>query len=1113
VKRNFFQLEGDWPVRTIGLVAFATAYFAGGALAGWLSVPPDYSGTFWIPSGLYMAVLAWAQPRQWPRLIFAAAAAELAVGIGLCEFAPAQSAIVLLGNSAEAIVGAWLLQRFGGRPYRLRGLREVLILIGFGALLSPMLSATIGVATLAAYSSVPIERTWPMWWMGDALGVLIVAPLVLSLLEVGSSVARFEPRRRAEAVAMLVSLLALTFVSLQLHVSIKYLIVVPLLWAAMRFGFAGGTLALGLVAVIALRYAGQGLGAFANTGTGVEQELAFVQLFLAIMGGTVLVLAALTAQRRAAQDALMRARDELEDRVRGRTRELQESEARLRFVLETASVGTWLINFGSGQMECSEQCRLNFGVSPQEPFRTYQHMQQRIHPDDRAVHAAAVDAAFRRGREYEAEFRVVSRESQVRWILSRGQLLQAADRTPARMTGVAIDITARKQAQLWLEESEARLRLAMDAANAGAWSWDSVTGTAVWDARFREHYGFGPNAQASFDTWIARVHRQDRERVRERLHALLSTPGDDSWNIEFRAVHPERGRRWMQELGRSQRDANGNIVALAGINLDITQRKTAEEALRRTERELQALADNSPDILARFDRTLRHVFVNAAIERVTGRPRESFIGRTHRELGMPEKLCERWDGALRRVFDTGKPESLEFQYSGPNGPRICLARLVPEKGAESNVEFVLGITQDITAQRELQREREQLLDAEQAARRELERVARAKDEFLATLSHELRTPLNAIVGWAEVLRRHIDDPRMLAEGVEVIARNAHVQTRLIADLLDMNRILSGKLQMHVEMLDVNRPAAAAAQTMRSAAEAKGVTLSVQLAHTLPSIRGDAARLQQVIWNLLSNAIKFTPAGGTVTLSTAAHGREISIVVRDTGQGIEADFLPHLFERFSQADGSAAKRHGGLGLGLAIVKQLVELHGGSVSVSSEGKNRGSAFWVSLPVSEAIGMPQAGDRRRTARPARENIGADLAGTQILVVDDQPDALELCRRVLTEAGADVITAASGREALQWLQRQCPNVVVSDIGMPEVDGHRFMREVRERLSLPPDRLPAIAVTAFSRPEDRDRALAAGYQMHVAKPVPPHVLVGAVATVLHGVTRRFSSSEARPGA
>jgi len=406
--------------------------------------------------------------------------------------------------------------------------------------------------------------------------------------------------------------------------------------------------------------------------------------------------------------------------------------------------------------------------------------------------------------------------------------------------------------------------------------------------------------------------------------------------------------------------------------------------------------------------------------------------------------------------------------------------------------------------------RADLHERERTARENAERDSRIKDDFVATVSHELRTPISAILGWTTLLRANPDRPDA-AYGLEVVERNTRAQARLIEDLLDISRIVSGKLRLDVQNANLPEIIQAAIESVRPAAEARNVRLQTVLDPRAGGVRGDASRLQQVMWNLISNAIKFTPKGGSVKIALQRVNSHVEIIVEDTGQGIPADFLPHVFERFRQQDSSTTRAQGGLGLGLAIVKQLVELHGGSIAARSDGEGQGAVFTVSLPVSGLHPAAESPPRRHPTVDGSRETGelqqtARLDGMRVLVVDDEPDTRELLKRVLTEAGAKVLSAGSAADALDVIRQEGPglNLLISDIGMPGEDGYRLVQAVR---ALPDGRgsshrLPAIALTAFARSEDRTRALLAGFQAHIAKPADPDELV-ALAASLAGWTRK----------
>jgi signal transduction histidine kinase/ActR/RegA family two-component response regulator len=387
-------------------------------------------------------------------------------------------------------------------------------------------------------------------------------------------------------------------------------------------------------------------------------------------------------------------------------------------------------------------------------------------------------------------------------------------------------------------------------------------------------------------------------------------------------------------------------------------------------------------------------------------------------------------------------------------------------------------------------ERERLLESERSARAEAERAGRMKDEFLATLSHELPTPLNAVLGWSKVLRKGNGLTEEVANGLTIIERNARSQAQIIGDLLDMSRIISGKVRLDVTSMDLGALVEATIETVRPTAEAKDIHLAIDLGPRPSTITADPDRLQQVLWNLFSNSVKFTPQGGRVAVTVARVGAHFKVEIADNGEGIKAEMMPHIFDRFRQADASSARRHGGLGLGLSIVRQLTELHGGSISARSDGPGKGATFCITLPVKEMLhrpaGIPDFSMPPRESASAMDDLPhIDLRGVRVLVVDDEPDARGLLERLLQDCHASVSTAASADEALQLLPGTAPHVLVSDIGMPGTDGYTLMRRIRASGDAWAT-VPAVALTAYVRTEDRDMAIEAGFHGHLTKPVEP---------------------------
>lgn len=541
-------------------------------------------------------------------------------------------------------------------------------------------------------------------------------------------------------------------------------------------------------------------------------------------------------------------------------------------------------------------------------------------------------------------------------------------------------------------------------------------------------------------------------------------------------------------------------VALQNAQSILLARQRAEEDLIRAKEELRESAERLQLALLAGDlgdwswdakRDVMTLSPRAA--EIFGLPQTPITWARAREI-LHEDDRERSRLAAEQALANRTVYSIEYRVVHASGGQRWLAT----KGrgtyaADGTVLGMTGVVQDIT-------EREQLLARERAARAQAERISALKDEFLANLSHELRTPLTAILGWTQVLRRRpAAETAGIRDGLEIIERNTRLQAQLIEDLLDMSRIDSGKMRIDVQPVQPALVVETALETIKPAADAKNIRLEKLLDPAAGPISGDPNRLQQIMWNLLSNAIKFTPKDGKVQVLLERVNSHIELSVADNGIGIEAEFLSNVFERFRQADASTTRRYSGLGLGLSIVKHLVELHGGTVRAESAGLNQGATFTIHLPLIVVQRRTADSARRHPTTPIVESsdfITPDLSGITVLVVDDERDARDLIKQVLVDCGADVLTAGGADEALALLQKHTPTVLVSDIGMPNVDGYELLKRVRALKQPAGRRIPAIALTAFARSEDRTRALHAGFLVHVAKPVEANELLASVASV-----------------
>ena len=611
-----------------------------------------------------------------------------------------------------------------------------------------------------------------------------------------------------------------------------------------------------------------------------------------------------------------------------------------------------------------------------------------------------------------------------------------------------------------------------------------------WNKGAQRIFGYTPDEVIgkSVTVLIPEGHRDEEPAILARLRAGERIEHYETVRVRKDGTHIDISLTVSPIVG-----PKGEIVGATKIARDITEQKRArrelDEANERLRLALSAsrLGDWSWDAktdIVTMSETAASMFDIPAGPQMTWTDMGNLLhedDRASARLAVDRALAERTD------YD------VEYRINVADGSEVWISsrgRGIYENGT---VVGMLGFVQDITKRKAAEVENERLY-------RQAEESSRLKEEFLATISHELRTPLSAILGWARMLRLGQLSSEHTAKALDTIERNARAQAQLVDDLLDVSRIMTGKLRMDVRPSDPNAFIDAAVESVRPAAEAKGVRVVKVMDTGAVAIPGDPVRLQQVVWNLLSNAIKFTPRGGRVQITSERVNSHLEIVVSDTGQGIAPDFLPHVFDRFRQADQKTSRQHGGMGLGLAIVRHLVELHGGTVSAASAGEGKGATFRVMLPITPLYQVDSSGGRVHPA--ARDLLPPDegtdrLDGLTILVVDDEPDTRELLKQGLEYCGAKVTVAGSAAEAVDSIVASVPDILISDVGMPGIDGYDLIRQIR---GLPKDsggRVAAIALTAYTRTEDRLHALRAGYDMHVPKPVELAELVAVAASVL----------------
>jgi PAS domain S-box-containing protein len=714
-----------------------------------------------------------------------------------------------------------------------------------------------------------------------------------------------------------------------------------------------------------------------------------------------------------------------------------------------------------------------------------------MHPDDRAnlpLHFIQVDRA-QPGVPKEFQYRMRHRNGEWRWFASQDRAFRrTSDGRLHQVLGIAQDITAQKRSEAERSQMEQELREANQRITN---ILESMTDAFLaLDRNWRFTY-INQSAEQILgrtrETLLGKVLWEEfPEAVDTPIYLEYHRAITQQITVSFEVYYPPFKGWYEINVYPSQQ-------GLAVYFRNVTQRKEAEEALHNHQAQLQqqlaeieVIYQSAPIGLNVLDADLRFVRINQRLADMNGLPIEAHLGRTVREV-LPA-LADTAEQLLRPILETGEP-LLGIEICGetpaqPGVQRTWLEHFLPLKDGDR----VIGIStvcEEITQRKQAEVEREQLLAREQVAREAAEQANRLKDEFLAVLSHELRSPLNPILGWVKLLQTRDLSPEQRQQALATIERNTKLQAQLVEDLLDISRIMRGKLSLHFVPMSLVTPIAAAIETVHHAAEAKAITIETTLNPMVGEISGDAGRLQQVVWNLLSNAIKFTPQGGRVTVLLEQHDRHAQILVSDTGKGIHPDFLPHLFEMFRQQDSSTTRQFGGLGLGLAISRQLVEAHGGTITASSAGEGQGTTITVRLPL-----MPLP----RWTVPNAPSIDSflSLQGIHVLVVDDEPDLLAFLRVLLEQSGAIVTAVESAQTALDVLNRSAVDVLVSDIQMPQMDGYTLIHQVRSLQKL--EQLPAIALTAYASEVHREQALAAGYQQHFAKPVELAVLVTAIA-------------------
>ncbi|MGH9928683.1 MAG: PAS domain S-box protein [Pyrinomonadaceae bacterium] len=1096
------------------ILAVAAVYFAAAKIGLSFAYINASVSPVWPPTGVAIAAALLLGYRIWPGILLGAFLVNLATPLRT-DIAVA----IAIGNTGESLAAVFILHTLGFHEHFDRA-RDVFKFV-IAALLCTTVSATIGNISLCLGHLAHWEEfklLWLTWWLGDLAGALTVAPLLLTWL--GRPRKRPHAQRSLEGVLLLLLLSGVAIVTFgySTSASIRYylltcLILPFLLWAAFRLGHRGVTLAIAALSAFAVWGTLRGLGPFTD-GT-ANQSLMVLQLFVASNAVTFLLLGAVVEERRVAEESRL----ENETRVAVNlaiTQILAESpaltnatlrileticatlcwEAGAMWSLDPPAMSLGCLSFWSAHPAKVKKFELlsrdrTFAMGVGLPGRVWQRLKPCWIPELAKDHNfPRASVAREEGLHAAFAFPIVSGEKFVGVMeFFSSEIRQPDGALLAMFGGIGSQIgqfIERRRAEDALRVREAELEVITDTTPLMLARCSKDLRYVYVNRAYATMFGLQPReimGRSIVEIVGADVYDAIRPRIEK---ALQGQPVEYEEEVRLKTV----GLRHLHVAYRPELASDGTISGWVTSISDQTDRKHAEKALRQ----FAAIVESTDDAIIGMDLNGLITSWNNAANELYGYSAEEIIGKNVSVLIPPEHFQDERQ-ILTKIRSGERIVHYETVRMAKNGRRIHVSLTVsPIQDASGTVIGASKIARDITERRRIEAEREELLSREQEARSEAEVANRVKDEFLANLSHELRTPLNAIVGWAGMLRNNKLNPNDAQRAIEIIDRNAKAQTQLIESVLDVSRIVSGKLQFDLRPVDVEKVIEAAVDSMRPAADAKNIRFRVRVGSNIAPVSGDFNRLQQVIWNLLSNAVKFSPSDSDIEVQLKTVAAQVQIVVKDKGQGISPDFLPHVFERFRQADASKTKQFGGLGLGLAIVRHLAEMHGGSVKVESEGQGQGATFTVTLPIMS--GGSQVADAG-SAVGSQEKMPAQsfLRGVKILLIEDEIDARDLLVEMLLACGAEVIAADSASVALTLLTQWQPEIVVSDISMPGVDGYSFIRQVRTGAFNPA--VPAIALTAHARAEDRRLALAAGFQEHLTKPVSLADLAQSIARLV----------------
>ena len=1020
------------------LLLLGAIYFLAGKLAlQHFAFVHTSASPVWPPAGIALAAFLLLGPDVWPAIFVAAFLVNVTTSGAVLT-----SLAIAAGNTAAGLAGARLAARVAGGARAPERASDVFKLLGLAAVPSAALSASVGVLSLALSGAVPWTGggpVWLTWWLGDLAGMLVVAPVILLWSTPGAAAPM--RRRPLEAgvllgVLVVVGLAVFGGIVTRTSYPLAFLAIPALVWSAFRFGPTGAATAMLLSFTLAVYGTLRGSGPFVVGDA--NGSLLLLQAFMIVMAGTILPMAALVWDREGAErerTALLARAQAAQQQAEDRRRVAEEFASIARSLTETLDVG--------------------------------------------AIGHRVVEAVLALFSARASGLRLLAADGSLVGIAFGGAMKDAYPAGhalpggPASVSGLAIALRAAAFSDDVF--ADARLQIA-DELRRGM--------TAAGDAAV---LAVPLRAKGQIIGALSIADRRGR-RFTAAEADMLQAFADQA------AVAVENARLFEEAM--QQRRESDVIAALAA---DINRALDVDRVLQRVADAVVALCAADVSRIALRDgesdtMTFRIGVGTLGDDEPNLRVRAGLgLGGWVMATGRPYRTADvaadpRRHPDFQALIDRGGTRSLLIApIHGDGGVEglICVGRRAVRPFSEREE----MICQRLAAHAAIAIRNSHLFAAERAARAEASAANRAKDHFLATLSHELRTPLSAMLGWLRMMRNPRLDDTQKAHAVDVIERNARLQTQLINDLLDVSRIVAGKLDLELFPLDLVPVVQEAIEAVRGDVEAKSLALSAELDPRTGEVRGDPMRLQQVVTNLLSNAVKFTPTGGRLQVRLRRAGGHARLTVSDSGEGIDPEVLRHIFEPFQQADTSTRRTHQGLGLGLAIVRQLVEAHGGRVHAESAGLGQGSTFVVELPIVAVRASLSGGPPERPGRG-----GARLDGLRVLVVDDETDAREVVGLVLRERGAEVQLAGSVLEALDLLRGRSFDVLVSDLAMPGSDGYDLIRAVRSGGASRASKIPAVALTAYTGHEVRERAIAAGFVAHATKPLDPDDLVDLIA-------------------